>query len=215
MFDYILFDFDGTLMDTSEGVYKSFDNVVAHYKLNISKDVYSTMIGPPLIESFSKTLKIPESEIQNAMAVYREYYSKQGMFEASVYDGVVELIKKLKASGKKVFVATSKPEIYAKQILEKKGILDLFDFVGGSDLEEKVRVEKVDIVKYVLKENKIKNKEKCILIGDRKFDIAGAHAAGIKCAGILWGFGSRKEFEEYSADFILETPNDVAKFILG
>ncbi len=215
MFDYILFDFDGTLMDTSEGVYKSFDNVVAHYKLNISKDVYSTMIGPPLIESFSKTLKIPESEIQNAMAVYREYYSKQGMFEASVYDGVVELIKKLKASEKKVFVATSKPEIYAKQILEKKGILDLFDFVGGSDLEEKVRVEKVDIVKYVLKENKIKNKEKCILIGDRKFDIAGAHAAGIKCAGILWGFGSRKEFEEYSADFILETPNDVAKFILG
>ena len=101
MFDYILFDFDGTLMDTSKGVFNSFDKVVAHYGLKIDRAVYSTMIGPPLKESFSKTLKLPENEIQNAMQVYRDYYAEKGMFEAELYSGVVELIKNLRAAEKK------------------------------------------------------------------------------------------------------------------
>lgn len=101
MFDYILFDFDGTLMDTSKGVFNSFDKVVAHYGLKIDRAVYNTMIGPPLKESFSKTLKLPENEIQNAMQVYRDYYAEKGMFEAELYSGVVELIKNLRAAEKK------------------------------------------------------------------------------------------------------------------
>ena len=215
MFDYILFDFDGTLMDTSKGVFNSFDKVVAHYGLKIDRAVYSTMIGPPLKESFSKTLKLPENEIQNAMQVYRDYYAEKGMFEAELYSGVVELIKNLRAAEKKIFVATSKPEVYAKQILERKGILNLFDFVGGSDLEEKSRVEKCDVVKYVLKSNGISDeKEKCILIGDRHHDVDGAHSAGIKCAGILWGFGTKEEFENCGADFIFEFPKNVEVFLI-
>lgn len=215
MFDYILFDFDGTLMDTSKGVFNSFDKVVAHYGLKVDRAVYSTMIGPPLKESFSKTLKLPETEIQNAMQVYRNYYAEKGMFEAELYSGVVELIKNLRAAGKKIFVATSKPEVYASQILERKGILELFDFVGGSDLEEKSRVEKCDVVKYVLKSNGISDeKEKCILIGDRHYDVDGAHSAGIKCAGILWGFGTKEEFEECGADFIFESPKNVEAFLI-
>ncbi len=216
MFDYILFDFDGTLMDTSKGVFNSFDKVVAHYGLNIDRAIYSTMIGPPLKESFSKTLGLPEAEIQNAMQIYRSYYAQDGMFEAEIYSGVVELIENLRAAGKKIFVATSKPEIYARQILERKEILGLFDFVGGSDLEEKSRVEKCDVVKYVLQSNGISaQKEKCLLIGDRHYDVDGAHSAGIKCAGILWGFGTRKEFEECGADFIFESPEDAESFLAG
>lgn len=217
MYEYILFDFDGTLMDTSEGVFHSFDHVVEHYKLGIDKAVYSTMIGPPLKDSFANTFKLPQSEIHNAINVYREYYEKDGMFEARVYDGVVELIEKLRKAGKKIFVATSKPQLYAKQILERKNMLHLFDFVGGADLEEQKRVNKVDVINFVFENNRIdeEKKQKCLMIGDRHFDVNGAHQMGFKAAGILWGFGSRKEFEDCGADYILETPNDVEKFILG
>lgn len=216
MFNHILFDFDGTIMDTSPGIYDSFDRVIAHYKLDFPRSQYQRMIGPPLRESFRTILGIPQDEIQNATKVYRDYYTVEGMYNANVYPGVVQLIEKLRKSGKKIYTATSKPEILTKQILEKKGLIDLFDFVGGSDMEEKGRVEKKDVVKYVLEtQNLSDNKDNCILIGDRNFDVNGAHEAGIKCAGILWGFGNRKEFLECGADWILETPEDVEKFILG
>ncbi|MCI7441327.1 MAG: HAD hydrolase-like protein [Treponema sp.] len=206
MFEYFLFDFDGTLMDTSPGVYNSFDRVVNHYKLGIDRSVYRRMIGPPLRESFANILGLPENEIVNAMAKYREYYSVTGMYEADFYPGVLDVIRKLRSMGKRIFVATSKPEIYARSILEKKGVLDLFDFVGGSDIEEKGRVEKVDVVKYVLESNQIEDLSKCLMIGDRFYDVNGAHLAGIKCAGILWGFGSRSEMEECGADYIVSDP---------
>ena len=101
-------------------------------------------------------------------------------------------------------------------IIERKGLLDLFDFIGGSDITEKGRVTKEDVVKYVLESQKLsENKNDCILIGDRNFDVNGAHAVGIKCAGILWGFGSRKELEEAGADWIFEAPEDLEKFLLS
>lgn len=216
MFNHILFDFDGTIMDTSPGIYDSFDRVIAHYKLDFPRSQYQRMIGPPLRESFRTILGIPQDEIQNATKVYRDYYTVEGMYNTNVYPGVVQLIEKLRKSGKKIYTATSKPEILTKQILEKKGLIDLFDFVGGSDMEEKGRVEKKDVVKYVLETQSLSdNKDNCILIGDRNFDVNGAHEAGIKCAGILWGFGNRQEFLECGADWILETPEDVEKFILG
>lgn len=209
MFEYFLFDFDGTLMDTSPGVYNSFDRVVDHYNLGIDRSVYRRMIGPPLRESFANILGLPENEIVNAMAKYREYYSVTGMYEADFYPGVLDAIRKLRSMGKKIFVATSKPEIYARSILEKKGVMDLFDFVGGSDIEEKGRVEKVDVVKYVLESNQIDDLSKCLMIGDRFYDVKGAHLAGIKCAGILWGFGSRSEMEECGADYIVSDPEHI------
>ncbi len=214
MFNYIFFDFDGTLMDTSKGVFNSFDKVVEHYGLDVDKSVYSTMIGPPLLESFKNTLGLPDEEIQNAMKVYRDYYSVKGMFEADVYDGVVELIKKLRSDGKKIYVATSKPQVYAEKILEKKGMLELFDFVGGADLEEKLRVNKVEIIDYVLYNQNITDKKnECLMIGDRFYDVNGAHKAGLKCAGILWGFGSESEFKDAEADFILKGTEDVYNLI--
>lgn len=215
MFDHIFFDFDGTIMDTSPGIYDSFDRVIAHYKLDYPRSEYDRMIGPPLRESFGNILNLPESEIRNAIKVYRDYYSTEGMYNARLYDGVVELIENLRKSGKKIYTATSKPELFTRRILEKYELDHLFDFIGGSDLEERGRVEKKDVVEYVVNTRKLSdNKEKCILIGDRKYDVVGAHEAGIKCAGILWGFGSREEFESCGADFILETPSDVETFLL-
>lgn len=215
MFDHIFFDFDGTIMDTSPGIYDSFDRVIAHYKLDYPRSEYDRMIGPPLKESFGNILNLPESEIRNAIKVYRDYYSTEGMYNAEVYDGVVELIENLRKGGKKIYTATSKPELFTRKILERYELDHLFDFIGGSDLEERGRVEKKDVVEYVISTRRLSdNKESCILIGDRKYDVIGAHEAGIKCAGILWGFGSREEFESCGADFILEAPSDVETFLL-
>lgn len=213
-FEYFLFDFDGTIFDTSEGVFNSLEKVCVHYGLKNTRDDFSRMIGPPLSESFTTVFRLPESEIRDAINVYRDYYSKEGMFQCSLYPGVMEMIQSLKTKGKKVFIATSKPEIYTKQILEKKGLISFFDFVGGADFEEKLRNEKVDVINYVLSENGLSGqKEKCLMVGDRNYDIRGAHKAGLKAAGILWGFGNRKEFEEAGADFIFENPKEIIKLL--
>ena len=142
MFDNILFDFDGTIMDTSPGIYDSFDRVIAHYRLDFPRSQYSRMIGPPLNESFSKILKLPEDEIRNAIKIYRDYYSVEGMYNAEVYPGIVPLMENLRKAGKKIFTATSKPEVFTRKIIEQKNMTHLFDFIGGSDAEEKGRTDK-------------------------------------------------------------------------
>ncbi len=216
MYQYIFFDFDGTLFDTSEGVFKSFDHVAEAYRIQLAdKSIYNTMIGPPLRESFTRVFKFKEEELAAAMAVYRDYYQKQGMFEVRAYDGIVNCIQTLRKAGKKVYVATSKPELYAKQILEKEGMLDLFDFVGGSDLAEKERVNKVDIINYVLESEGIADrKAECVMVGDTHFDMDGAAKAGLDTIGVLYGFGSRESLEQAGAMQIVQTPADVAKAIL-
>lgn len=209
-FDYILFDFDGTIFNTSPGVFKSFDKVVEYYNLDIDKSLYNKMIGPPLYESFSNILHLPESEIRNAIDVYRKEYAKGRMFDCTVYDGVIDLIQSLRNAGKKVYVATSKPEIYAREILKKNNLTELFDFIGGSDTEEKSRVNKIDVIKYVLESQHLTDKkDKVLMIGDRHYDVNGAHLAGLECMGILWGFGTREEFTECKADYICSSTSEV------
>ena len=217
MYNYIFFDFDGTLFDTSEGVFKSFDRVAEHYHIELAdKSIYNTMIGPPLRESFTRVFHFKEEELAPAMAVYRDYYQKQGMFEVRAYDGITDCIKALRAAGKKVYVATSKPEVYARQILEKQGMLDLFDFVGGSDLAEKDRVNKVDIINYVLESEGLSyRKAECVMVGDTHFDMDGAAKAGLDTIGVLYGFGSRESLEQSGAKVIVQTPADVARVVLG
>lgn len=213
-FSNLLFDFDGTLFDTAPGIYESMQHVCNHYNLPYGETEFKKMIGPSLKESFTTIFHLPESEVPTAINVYREHYSTIGMFDCNPYEGVFELIEKLRNQEKKILVATSKPEVYAKQILEKKGFLHLFDFVGGADISEQKRCEKIEVVNYVLEENNLSDKkETCLMIGDRKYDINGAHQAGLKALGILWGFGNREEFEEAKADFILETPSQVFDFL--
>ena len=213
-FNTVLFDFDGTLFDTSPGVFNSFDYLFKKYGMDFPREKYSLMIGPPLKESFANIIGFSADECDKAMGVYREYYGTKGIFECEVYAGVKKLVEDLRANGKKVMVATSKPEEYANSILERKGLNGLFDFVGGSDLEEKNRVEKIDVLNYVLDSNGLSDKkDEILMIGDRKYDIIGSHAVGIKCCAILWGFGSREEFKEFGADYICETPKDVLNLV--
>lgn len=213
MFSCILFDFDGTLMDTSEGIFDSIGKVAEHYGVELSEEKLKSFIGPPLKESFPLIMGLPESEIDTATKIYRGYYAKGALFKAQVYGGVELMLQHLQEAGKRLFVSTSKPESFTMRILKQKGIDGFFQFVGGSDEDEKTRVEKADVIEYVLQSARITDKrEECLLVGDRKYDVVGAHTAGIKCAGVLWGFGTKEELK--GADFLFRSPDELECFVL-
>lgn len=210
----ILFDFDGTLMDTSRGVFNSFDHVCDSFGIERKGAAfYSRLIGPPLMDSFTNAFGFSEEDAKKAMLYYREYYTPKGIFEVEVYEGLPELLQKLKSAGKKLFVATSKPEVFARQLLEHFSLLDYFDFAGGSDLEE-TRVAKSDVIEYVLAQGGIKDKNDCLMIGDRKFDVEGAKACGLKTLGILWGFGSEEELLSSGAVALAKNPSQLGELLL-
>ena len=200
----ILFDLDGTLTDPMLGITKSVQYALSSFGIEEpSLEKLTPFIGPPLKGSFQKFYGFSEEKAEAALAKYREYFSVTGMFENKVYDGIPALLKELKCRGRKVLLATSKPEIYAQQILEHFNLLSYFDFVGGSLLDGR-RVEKPDVIRYVLEENHITG-ENAVMIGDRCFDITGGQCHGLATVGVLYGYGSRAELEEAGADCIAET----------
>ena len=202
-------------MDTSEGVFNSFRHVISAFNLETpSPETFHSMIGPSLVDSFKNVFHFPDEEVHKAMAKYREYYLDKGMFQVRVYDGLEELLKRLTENGCSLYTATCKPEPYARSILKHLNLDRYFTFIGGSDVEEVLRIKKVDIINYVIGEAGIKDKSSCIMIGDRKFDIEGAKQAGIASVGILYGFGDRAEMEECGADYIEESPESLGKLLL-
>ena len=148
---------------------------------------------------------------REAVRLYREYYGETGLFENELIPGTVEFLTELKRRGKRVCLATSKPEKFSVRILEKFGVDKYFDFIGAASFDSS-RSSKLAVIQYVL-ENTGAKPEECLMVGDRMHDIVGAHDAGIKCAAVLVGFGSRGEFAEYGADYVCETLDDVLKLV--
>ena len=205
----ILFDLDGTLTDSMEGVIRS----AQYMQEKMGREVWSFddlrfMVGPPLIESFTKELGMPFEEAVTGIEVFRERYSTIGLFENAVFPGIVEMLEALKAKGKRMAVATSKKEDLAVRILEHFDIAKYMEVIGG-DAREIGRDTKAKVIEYVL-ETMEAEKEDVIMVGDRKFDIIGAHALGIPCIAVEWGYGDRAEFEAHDADYIMATTEDVA-----
>ncbi len=206
----ILFDLDGTLSDPMIGITKSVQYALARFgiKANDLRELLG-FIGPPLKGSFQNFYGFSDAQATEAVEIYREYFSKTGLFENEIYPGIPQLLKALTQQGKKLYLATSKPTVFATQILEHFSISQYFSFVGGSLLSGE-RVEKEDVIRYVLEENKIK-KETAVMIGDRSFDIEGAKACGISSIGVLYGYGSRGEF--IKADAIAETVTELGTLL--
>ena len=212
-YKYILFDLDGTITDSSEGITKSVAYALKSYGIHVDDlDTLRCFIGPPLMESFEKYFEFNHEDAKKAVETYREYFRETGIFQNKVYDGIEELLSNLKKAGKKILMATSKPEVFAKQILEHFHLIRYFDFVGGSTLDGS-RESKADVIAYVLEENKITNLKDTVMIGDREHDIIGAKKAGIDSISVLYGFGSREEFEEASADYIVEDVEELNKLL--
>ncbi|MGN0136362.1 HAD-IA family hydrolase [Anaerotignum sp.] len=205
----ILFDLDGTLTDSAEGVI----NACQYMQKKMNMPVWETadlkfIVGPPLMKTFTEDFAMDKETAEKAMVVYREYYTTIGLFENKVFPGIEEMLENLKAKGKRMAVATSKKEEMAVRILKHFGISDYFEVIGG-DHREIGRDTKAKVIDHVLSTMRAE-KEDVIMVGDRRFDIEGAHAIGIPCIAVEFGYGDRGEFEKYGADFIAATTEDVA-----
>ena len=211
MFSTILLDLDGTITNPYIGITNGVMYAYEHLGLEVpERESLRSFIGPPLIVEFTRR-GLPEEQAREAVRLYREYYGETGLFENELIHGTVEFLRELKQRGKRVCLATSKPEQFSVRILERFGIAQYFDFIGAAAMDGS-RDSKLAVIQYVLDSTGASPQE-CLMVGDRMHDIIGAHDAGMKCAAVLVGFGSREEFAEYKADYVAETLADVLEFV--
>lgn len=192
----VLFDLDGTLIDSSEGIIKSVRYALDYYGMEEpdTGKLYQ-FIGPPLSESFQKYYGFSAEKAYEAVGVYRERYNKTGIYECSLYPGVKECIRTLKKKGYRIGMASSKPEESCRRILEHFDILSLFDDVVGATFDGR-RDKKEDVLQEVLYRWNDLLAENMYLIGDTIFDVEGAKAVGMPCIAVTFGFGDLRQMKE-------------------
>ena len=215
-FQYILFDLDGTITESGPGIMNSVSYAVTKMGYEVKDPgVLRRFIGPPLLDSFQKYFGMTKEQAAEAICCYREYYTAKGMLENNVYEGFEESIKALKNSGKKLAIATSKPEEFAKQIAAHFGFDQYFDVISGASMDESL-VAKADIMRNALNILGITDamKGEVLMVGDREHDIIGAKKNQVASLGVLYGYGDREELETAGADYIVKHASDIAKFIL-
>ena len=213
MYDTILFDLDGTLTDPGEGITNSVAYALKKYDIEVSdrSELYK-FIGPPLKDSFMKYYGFDEAKAEEAIACYREYFRDTGIFENKVYDGVEDMLSELYADGKRLILATSKPEIFAVRILEHFGLSKYFAVMAGASMDSS-RSKKGDVIAYAISLCDNFDKDRAIMIGDREHDIIGAKENGLKSIGVLYGYGDETELKAAGADYIVSLPQDILKLI--
>lgn len=209
MYDVILFDLDGTLTDSGLGITNSVAYSLRKYKIEVTDrtELYK-FIGPPLKESFEKYYGFSAEEAAKAVEYYREYYVDKGLFENTVYDGIEELLRTIRDSGKIAIVATSKPELFARKILEHFRIAKYFTYIVGANMDE-TRTKKDEVISYVLQNCNIPAHSKVLMVGDREHDILGAKKMGLDSLGVLFGYGDYDELKNAGATYIAENVKDI------
>lgn len=230
MFQYVLFDLDGTLTDPKEGITKSVQFALRRrgiHEPDLNK--LEPFIGPPLVDSFMDFYGMTQEEATFAVADYRERFAPIGIFENKVYPGIPEMLEHLKEAGVKLAVASSKPEVYVERILEHFGLKSYFDVVTGSDLNGS-RCEKEEVVEETLRrlaavcgendDDVIKAGEEIdrsagAMVGDRKFDISGAKEFGLTSIGVSYGYAAKGELKNAGADYIVRSVRELEKLLLG
>lgn len=211
MYNTILFDLDGTLTDSALGITNSVMYALDKMKIPVGdRSEYYKFVGPPLVQSFQKYYNFTEDETRLGVSYFREYFTEKGIFENRVYEGVEDVLRKLYEQKIQLCVATSKPEQFARQILERFHLAPFFSFVGGSTMEE-TRTDKAEVIQYVLDAVKIKEPGSVLMVGDREHDVIGAKKNGLASLGVLYGYGDREELERAGADFIVERPEDILR----
>jgi len=212
--DFLFFDLDGTLTDPMVGITKSVRYALKHFNIEVeSLHQLTKFIGPPLKDAFMEYYGFSESDALICVEKYRERFKEKGIFENKIYDGIEQLLLLLKENNKKIYLATSKPEVFAEKILNYFNITKYFDFVGGATFDL-TRDKKTDVINYVLKENNIKQRNKVVMIGDRKYDIMAAKYCGISSIGVLYGYGNIEEITQCSPDYIVKDVNELKLLLI-
>ncbi len=213
MIDTVLFDLDGTLSNSFEGI--SGGVLYALEELGYTappRESLTSFVGPPLFDEFRRRFGMDDETAREAVRLYRVYYPRKGIFEQFPNEGAGELLRFLKESGVKICLATSKPQEYSEKILENFGFANYFDAIIGATFDGSLSA-KSDIIALAL-EKAGSSPEAALMVGDRFYDVEGAHACGVRCAGVLCGFGSRREMEDCKADFIAEKLLDIAQIVV-
>ena len=206
----VFFDLDGTLTDSGEGIINCATLALEHFGLPVpSREEMGVFVGPPLDQTFIK-FGIPAEKTQEAIDVFRSRYLVVGKFENAPYPGIHDLLAALKSQGHRLFVATSKPETTAVEILNKFDLAKYFDVICGATLDGS-RVHKADVIAYLL--DKIGAQEQVLMVGDTEFDVTGAAAHGIATIGVAWGYGKVSAMERAGAVAIARTMEELEQFI--
>ncbi|RKU07233.1 phosphoglycolate phosphatase [Candidatus Poribacteria bacterium] len=208
-YDVALFDLDGTLTDSKIGITKSVQYALS--KFNIREDNLDNLesfIGPPLSESFQKHYGFELTQAQDAVDFYREYFSTSGMYENAVYPGIPDLLAGLKSKGKELIVATSKPTVFANQILNAFNLHQHFTAVVGSHLDG-TRTSKTEIIAHALSTLDKSTENGVVMIGDREHDIIGAQGNAIDSIAVTYGYGSLLELQRANPTYLVHAVEDI------
>lgn len=209
----VLFDLDGTLTDPAEGITKSVRHALNAFGIEVPDlRELNRFIGPPLADSFRDFYGMNPAQCREAIRVMREYFSERGIFENRPYDGIRELLERLRGEGMRLMVATSKPTVFARRILDHFDLARFFEFTGGAELSGE-RQAKCEVIRYVLEQTGLRPSEEIVMVGDRRHDVEGAHAAGLGCIGVLYGYGDREELERAGAERVVADLGELERAI--
>ena len=217
---YILFDLDGTLTDSYEGIINAFIYTLEHMGIEPRPDTYRKCIGPPVAWSLQTFYGMNEEQAAEGLRLFREYYDAKGCFENFPYIGIEEMLQVLNAHGKKLMVATAKPEHMAVRILEHFGLADYFCFIAGITQDKSIpddpnaRATKEEVIRYIHRTNGILDPENAVMVGDRGGDIRAARMFGLQTIGVAYGYGTEEELRAAGADHIADTPEAVGKIVV-
>ncbi len=205
----ILFDLDGTLTDSFEGITKCIAHAMTKLgRLSPPPESLGWCIGPPLKKSFSQLLDSRDDAlVEEALTFYRERFGSVGLFENKIYEDIPQVLETLRNTGHTLYVATAKPEVYAKRIIEHFGLKKFFKGVHGSELDG-TRTDKTSLIAHVLEMESITASES-VMVGDREHDMIGAKANGITGLGVLWGYGTREELEASGPYTCIDHPREL------
>lgn len=212
---YVLFDLDGTLTDPALGITNCVQYALEKFDIypQTGEELFP-YIGPPLMVSFMNFHGLSQEQAKQAVKYYRERFSVKGLYENEVFEGIPELLRKLQEREVTLIVATSKPEEFACRILEYFDLVKYFTFVAGSTLDGQ-RPEKADVIAYIRESYPEMTAANTLMIGDRKYDVEGAHKCGLPTVGVLYGYGDRAELETAKADYIVDSVSGLHELLLG
>ena len=213
-FDTILFDLDGTLTDPKVGITKSIQYALAKFGIEENNlDSLGRFIGPPLMDTFREDFGFDENRARKAIEYYREYFASFGIYENELYPGISQLLNELKQAGRLLFVATSKPTVFAEIIAKHFGIESFFECIIGSNMDG-TRSSKAEVIGHILDGLLEHEHKQIVMVGDRKHDIIGAKATGIDSVGVTYGYGSIEEIKKSHPTIVVATVEELRRVLI-
>lgn len=212
-YSVVLFDLDGTIIDSMDGILNAMNYSFVKMGMRaITQQELLPFIGPPIVNTLQEHFGLDLEMANKGIEYYHQYYRVNGWKECTLYNGIVNLFESLKKKGKKLALATNKPNYYARQILKRHNVDKYFDYIGGSDVEKGI-TNKTLVIEDCLNFLGTEDKSSVIMVGDRYFDVEGAFGAGIKTIGVTYGYGDREELTKCGAIAVVDTAEEVQKLL--